>query len=149
MVFDKMSGFLMVGLSNFRSHLKSRPFINQTLSDHSKSVLVWISDPHCTFIKTSKWIYWSIPSRILLGGFRSLLMPALETLIWQWVYLFRQVSKFRGPSSLPIFPFHSCAMGRMCLLNSAAFLNDVMSQNELTTMFMGLVHCWSSYIFQS
>ena len=43
-----MSGFQMVGLPDFRSHLKSRPFVAQPLFDHSKSRLVWISDSHCT-----------------------------------------------------------------------------------------------------
>ena len=37
----------MVELPDFRSHSKSRPFGTQPLFDHSKSRLVWISDPHC------------------------------------------------------------------------------------------------------
>ena len=40
--------FQMVRLLDFRSCSKSRPFANQSLFDHSKSGLVWISDPHCT-----------------------------------------------------------------------------------------------------
>ena len=50
-VFDKMAAicwFQMVGLLDFGSHSKSRPFEAQPLFDHSKSRLVWISDPHCT-----------------------------------------------------------------------------------------------------
>ena len=48
-VFDKMAAicwFQMVGLLDFGSHSKSRPFEAQPLFDHSKSRLVWISDPH-------------------------------------------------------------------------------------------------------
>ena len=37
----------MVGLPYFRSHSKSWPFETQPHFDHSKSRLVWISDPHC------------------------------------------------------------------------------------------------------
>ena len=36
----------MVGLPDFISDLKSGPFANQPLFDHSKSRRVWISDPH-------------------------------------------------------------------------------------------------------
>ena len=43
-----LSVFQMVGLPKFRSHLKSRPFANQPLFDHSKSRLALISDPHCS-----------------------------------------------------------------------------------------------------
>ena len=43
-----LSRFQMVWLPEFRSHSKSRPFATQTLLDHSKSRLGWISDPHCT-----------------------------------------------------------------------------------------------------
>ena len=42
-----LSGFQMAGLSDFRSHSKSRPFASQPLYIHLKSKLVWISDPHC------------------------------------------------------------------------------------------------------
>ena len=52
----------MVGLPDFRSHSKSRPFANQPLFDHCKSRLVWISDPHCILVFTI-WI----PSK---SGFR-------------------------------------------------------------------------------
>ena len=38
----------MVGLPDFRSHLKSRPFANQPRYDHLKPRLVLISDPHCS-----------------------------------------------------------------------------------------------------
>ena len=48
-----LSGFQMIGLSDFRSHSKSKPFATQPLFDHSKSILVWISDSHCIQIKTS------------------------------------------------------------------------------------------------
>ena len=46
-----LSGFQMVGLLDFRSHLKSGPFETQPLFDQSKSRLVWISDPHCTHVR--------------------------------------------------------------------------------------------------
>ena len=39
----------MVGLPDFKSHSKSRPFATQPLFDHSKSRLVWVSDPHCAY----------------------------------------------------------------------------------------------------
>ena len=42
-----LSGFQIVGLLDFRSHSKSRPFATQPLLDHSKSRLGQISDPHC------------------------------------------------------------------------------------------------------
>ena len=35
----------MVGLPDFRSHSKSKTFATQPLFEHSKSRLVWISDP--------------------------------------------------------------------------------------------------------
>ena len=41
------SWFQMVGLVDFRSHLKSRPFAIQSLFYCLKSWLVWISDAHC------------------------------------------------------------------------------------------------------
>ena len=44
-----LSGFQMVGLPDFRSHLKSRPFATQPVLDHSKSRLGQISDPHCIY----------------------------------------------------------------------------------------------------
>ena len=44
---DILSGFQMVGLPDFRSHSKSRPFATQPVLDHSKSRLGQISDPHC------------------------------------------------------------------------------------------------------
>ena len=40
----------MVGLSDFRSHSKTRPFATQPFLDHLKSRLVWISDPHCDYL---------------------------------------------------------------------------------------------------
>ena len=43
-----LSGFQMVGLPNFRSHLKSGPFATQPFFNHSESKLVWISDSHCS-----------------------------------------------------------------------------------------------------
>ena len=43
-----LSGFQIVGLPDFRSHLKSRPFATQPVLDHSKSRLGRISDPHCS-----------------------------------------------------------------------------------------------------
>ena len=48
--FDKLSGFQMVGLPDFRSCSKSRPFATQPIFDHSKSRLVRISDPHCNML---------------------------------------------------------------------------------------------------
>ena len=45
-----LSGFQMVGLLYFRSHLKSRPYANQTLFNHLKSRLFRISCTHCTVI---------------------------------------------------------------------------------------------------
>ena len=45
-----LSGFQMVGLLDFWSHLKSEPFANQPLFEHLKSRLVPISDPHCNWI---------------------------------------------------------------------------------------------------
>ena len=39
-------GFQMIGLPDFRSHSKSRPFANQPLFDHSKSRLVQLSNRH-------------------------------------------------------------------------------------------------------
>ena len=42
-----LSRFQMVGLQNFRSHSKSRPFVTQPLLDHLKSRRGRISDPHC------------------------------------------------------------------------------------------------------
>ena len=41
-----LSRFQMVGLPDFRSHSKFRPFVTQRLLDHSKSRLGWISDSH-------------------------------------------------------------------------------------------------------
>ena len=43
-----LSGFQMVGLPDFRSHSKSRPFATQPLLNHLKSRLGRISDSHCT-----------------------------------------------------------------------------------------------------
>ena len=40
--------FQIVGLADFRFHLKSGTFATQPLLNHLKSRLVWISDPHCT-----------------------------------------------------------------------------------------------------
>ena len=40
-------------LPDFRSHSKSAPFTNQPLFNHSKSVCVWISDPH--YIPALTW----------------------------------------------------------------------------------------------
>ena len=42
-----LSSFNMVGLLEFRSHSKCGPFVNQPLYDCSKSIHVWITDPHC------------------------------------------------------------------------------------------------------
>ena len=42
------STILMVGLPDFRSHSKSRPFATQPLFEHTKSRLVRISDSHCS-----------------------------------------------------------------------------------------------------
>ena len=50
----------MVGLSDFRSHSKSRPFATQPLFDHSKSRLVRISDLHCV-----KIFLWSLLAEYL------------------------------------------------------------------------------------
>ena len=47
---SNLSGFQMVGLPDFRSHSKSRPFATQPLFDHSKSRLVQISDLHCKYL---------------------------------------------------------------------------------------------------
>ena len=49
-----LSGFQMVGLLDFRIHLKSIPFTNLPLFDHLKSKLVRFSDPHCT-----RYLYFS------------------------------------------------------------------------------------------
>ena len=45
-----LSGFQMIGLLNFRSHLKFRPFLTLPLLEHSKYRLIWISDPHGLWI---------------------------------------------------------------------------------------------------
>ena len=45
-----LSIFQMVGLPDFRSHLKSEPCATQPPFDHLKFRLVQISDPHCIFI---------------------------------------------------------------------------------------------------
>ena len=47
----------MVGLLDFRSHSKSRPFANQPLFDHLKSRLVQILDPHCTSNDTFAYLF--------------------------------------------------------------------------------------------
>ena len=44
-----LSEYQMVGLLDFRTHSKSRPFAIQPLLDHSKYRLVLISDCHCMF----------------------------------------------------------------------------------------------------
>ena len=44
--WQPLVSFQMVGLLDFRSHLKSRPFANRPLFDHSESWNVWISDTH-------------------------------------------------------------------------------------------------------
>ena len=49
----------MVGLPNFRSHLKYRPFANLPLLNHSKSGHVQISDPHCIAFKIKTYDAWS------------------------------------------------------------------------------------------
>ena len=41
------SGFQMIGLPDFRSHSKTRPFTTQPLLDHSKFRLGRMSDPYC------------------------------------------------------------------------------------------------------
>ena len=41
--------FVQIGLLDFRSHSKSRPFATQTIFDHLKSRLGQISDLHCTY----------------------------------------------------------------------------------------------------
>ena len=41
-----LSGFQIVGLPDFRSHLKLGPSATQPIFDNLKSRLVWISDPH-------------------------------------------------------------------------------------------------------
>ena len=43
------NGSHLSGITNFRSHSKSRPFSTQPLSNHLKSRLFRISDPHRTF----------------------------------------------------------------------------------------------------
>ena len=52
----------MVGLPDFRSHSKSRPFATQPVLDHSKSRLGRISDPHCIQILTVLCFYFSFES---------------------------------------------------------------------------------------
>ena len=51
MLFDKMAAICpdikWLNLRNLKCHLKSRSFANQLTFDHSKSGLIWISDPHC------------------------------------------------------------------------------------------------------
>ena len=46
-----LSGFQMVGLTDFRSRSKFTPFATQPLFDHLKFRLVWISDPQCILIQ--------------------------------------------------------------------------------------------------
>ena len=55
----QMSRFQMARLPDLRSHLKSRPFATQALFDNSKSIIVQISDPHCSLL--FKWFHFSVP----------------------------------------------------------------------------------------
>ena len=57
----------MVGLLDFRSHSKSRPFANQLLFEHSKYGHVQISDPHCMLFRlTYLFPLFSLPTVLLL-----------------------------------------------------------------------------------
>ena len=89
-----LSGFQMVGVADFRSHLP-RPFATQPLFDHLKTKLVRISDPHCNLILTRfslcisglAWTRWARFLHVLLpkAWMPRIHFPRIETWYFQLI----------------------------------------------------------------
>ena len=75
----------MVGLPNFRSHSKSRPFLAKPLFDHSKSRLVWNSDPHCRFNSHSPTNFFQVKFHIILVFYYFYVLHFSTNLTYIWL----------------------------------------------------------------